>query len=132
MKNAKQKDRTISITDIRKSIMRIYGSIFVVGILYVIWIKATGYMIPCMYVTTSGFLCPGCGTTRMLLSLLQLRFVDTYTYNPVTFCLFFFWNGIALLSFWGKWPIVRNKRVLFGCFYLSLAVMLGYWIVRNI
>lgn len=130
MKIYKLQNKEMAI--IRRRIIRIYSVILAVGLLYIIWIKKTGAMIPCFYLSTSGFLCPGCGTTRMLLSLLQFKFADAYAYNPVTFSLFFFWNVIALLAFWGKWSIVMNRKFLYGCFYLSFFIMLCFWVFRNI
>lgn len=117
---------------IRTAIWKLYGGILLAGILYIIWIKSTGLMIPCFYLTTSGYLCPGCGTTRMLLSMMRFDFASAFAYNPVTFCLFFVWNGIALLCYWGKWKFIMKKGVLFGCFYASLSVMGVFWILRNI
>ena len=39
----------------------------------------------CWIYALTGFKCGGCGTTRMCVSLIELRFVDAFWYNPFVF-----------------------------------------------
>lgn len=48
----------------------------------VIMIK-TGLYLPCLFRSVTGYLCPGCGATRMFLSLMQLDPVKAFHYNPM-------------------------------------------------
>lgn len=116
----------------RTKILKIYGGFLFVGIIYFIWIQATNIYIPCFYFLTTGLLCPGCGTTRMFLSLIQLDFAGAFAHNPVAFLLFFVWNLIALLSFWGKPSFVKQGRFLYGVFAVSVIILWGFGVVRNL
>jgi len=55
------------------------------GVLYLIWIKATGLMIPCVFRLATGLKCPGCGVTHMLLDLLRLDFAGARAQNAFLF-----------------------------------------------
>lgn len=60
--------------------------VLLVGLLYYLIICVTGKRIPCLYYTFTGFYCPGCGITRMAVSLLQLDFQKAFYYHPVLLC----------------------------------------------
>ena len=49
---------------------------------YLIWILITDIKIPCLVYELTSFQCPGCGMTRMVLSLLKLDFKSAFSYNP--------------------------------------------------
>ncbi len=57
------------------------------GALYALFVKLTGFGIPCPIRLMTGLECPGCGTSRMAMSLLRLDFVSAFRYNPAVFCL---------------------------------------------
>lgn len=115
----------------RRRILKIYAVILAVGLSYLLWIGLTGLKIPCLYLLTTGLRCPGCGTTRMLLSLFKLDFAAAFSYNPVVFVLFWIWNLIALLCFVGKPKWVQKPPVLYVVFGLSLAVLVIFGLLRN-
>lgn len=60
--------------------------VLLVGLLYYLIISIVGTGIPCLYYTFSGFYCPGCGVTRMAVSLLRLDFEMAFYYHPVLLC----------------------------------------------
>ena len=115
-----------------KKILRIYGIIILVGLAYWLWIRLTGLQIPCLYLATTGLRCPGCGTTRMLLSLLRLDFGAAFSYNPVVFILFCMWNLIALLCVSDRFKWIQQPRILYFLLGLSIAVLVVFGILRNI
>ncbi|MCR5201536.1 MAG: DUF2752 domain-containing protein [Lachnospiraceae bacterium] len=41
------------------------------GLLYYLWIRVTGLVIPCVFRQVTGFYCPGCGVTRFCVSCLK-------------------------------------------------------------
>lgn len=41
--------------------------------------------IPCLFNKFTGLLCPGCGVTRMIMSMLKLDFAAAYGYNKALF-----------------------------------------------
>lgn len=112
----------------RKRIVKIYGVVLAVGFGYWLWIRLTGLKIPCLYLLTTGLQCPGCGTTRMLLSLFRLDFISAFSYNPVVFVLFWIWNLIALLCFYGR---IRKSRFLYIALGLSIAILVVFGLLRN-
>lgn len=116
----------------RTKILKIYGITLTIGIAYLIWILITNITIPCLYFTTTGLFCPGCGTTRMLLSLIKLDFFEAFSYNPVVFILLSVWNLIALLCFWGRVTFVQNPKFLYTALSISIIIFFIWGIARNI
>ncbi len=116
----------------KKKIIKIYSTILGLGLAYYIWILVTGLVIPCFYLKTTGLFCPGCGVTRMFLSLLKLDIVGAFLYNPVAFVLFFVWNLIALFCFLGKPAFVQRPGFLYGSLYVSVGTLLIFGVLRNL
>lgn len=115
-----------------KKIGKIYAITLSIGLVYFLWVKLTGLAIPCVQYATTGFLCPGCGISRMFLSMAKLDFVQAFSYNPVVFCLFFYWNFLALLCLWGKPGFIRQKPFLYGNLYATIGILVVYGVLRNI
>ena len=115
----------------RRQIFKIYSVILAVGLGYWLWIRLTGLSIPCLYLITTGLRCPGCGSTRMMLSLLRLDFAAAFSYNPVVFVLFGIWNLIAFFCFVGKPYFFQKPRFLYTVFWISLFFLIVFGILRN-
>ena len=62
-----------------------YAIILAVGVAYLIFTLCTGKGIPCIFYTLTGFECPACGVSRMIVSVVRLDFVDAYHCNPFLF-----------------------------------------------
>ena len=60
--------------------------VLLVGLFYYLVICVTGKRIPCLFYTITGLYCPGCGITRMAVSLLRLDFEKAFYYQPVLLC----------------------------------------------
>lgn len=60
--------------------------VLLVGLLYYFIISITGVAVPCIYYSTTGFYCPGCGVTRMAVALIRLDFEKAFYYHPVLLC----------------------------------------------
>lgn len=45
------------------------------------------FAVPCVFRTLTGFKCPGCGITHMLIAELQLDFAQAYAANPALYLL---------------------------------------------
>lgn len=70
----------------KKRLLKHLKLIFVIAILgisYVTFIKTTGLSIPCQFKILTGLECPGCGTTRVCLSLLSLNVKTAFSINPI-------------------------------------------------
>ena len=115
----------------RKRIFKIYTAILSVGLIYLLWIGLTGLKIPCLYLLTTGLQCPGCGITRMLLSLLCLDFAAAFSFNPVVFVLFWIWNLIALFCFIGKPKWIQKPSILYTVLGISIAILVVFGLLRN-
>lgn len=115
----------------RMKILKIYGTFVGIGLIYFLWTKVTQIYIPCFYLTTTGFLCPGCGTTRMFLSILRLDFAGAFSHNPVVFLLFIIWNLISLLCFLGKPSFIKNEKFLYSALVISVILLLIFGVLRN-
>lgn len=116
----------------RKRIIKIYCGILAVGLPYLFWILITGKKLPCFYYENMGIECPACGNTRMFLSMAKLDFISAFFYNPVSFILFFIWNFVALLCFWGKIKFVQNPKFLYTLFGFSVAIYVIWGFIRNL
>ena len=69
---------------LKKAILLWVGAL-IIGFIVAIILNSQGWYLPCPFRTLTGYLCPGCGTTRMFMALLQLDFVKAYHYNRVVF-----------------------------------------------
>lgn len=116
----------------RKRILKIYGVTLVVGTIYYLWILLTGFSVPCLYYETTGYLCPGCGTSRMFLHLAKFNITAAFNSNPAVFLLLVFWNAVALFCFIGRPRIFGNKRFLYSCLAVSIASLMIFCIIRNV
>ena len=114
----------------KKAILIIYGILLTLGLSYLFWILAGNQGAQCFYMENFGVKCPGCGTTRMFLSMVKLDFISAFKYNPVMFVLFFFWNTTALLCFIGKPKWVKNQYFLASASLVSVFALILFGIIR--
>ncbi|MBE6665686.1 MAG: DUF2752 domain-containing protein [Ruminococcaceae bacterium] len=69
----------------RKRFFRILKRYLIVlgaGILYFVFTTVTKIGIPCPFRLVTGFLCPGCGISRMMIALANFDFVSAFHHNP--------------------------------------------------
>ena len=98
----------------------------VIGFCFLLLYLKLGIYIPCLFRKFTGFYCPGCGITRMFLSILQLDFYQAFRYNPLVFMLFV---GVILFK------ILRfnfSKKSKEYASYFLLVVVIFYGVFRNI
>lgn len=103
-------------------------------IIYLIFSNITGFAIPCIFNYLTGFLCPGCGSTRMLKALLSGDIIKAFYYNqflflslPIFLVLLInvFYSNIKNIKPW----IFKIPNYIY-IIYAALAIIFG--IVRNI
>lgn len=127
---------TDKIPEIRERFRKVlikYSIIFVIAFAYLIFVLCTGIRIPCVLYELTGIKCPGCGVTRMLVSIARFKFVTAFNYNP-----FLFITGPFLLAYlffcelkyiktgdkdMGKWEMF---------IWVELFLALTYGVLRNI
>ena len=81
-------------------------SILILGLfaflLFLFLNQTYSFYIPCFFHKITGLYCPGCGITRMVLSLLHLDFYQAFRWNPFLFLLtpLFIVYGGAYFLYW--------------------------------
>ena len=68
-----------------KRVLLIYLVLLIIFIAYYILNKTTGFYIPCIFHELTGLDCPGCGITRCLFYLVNLRIKGAFLVNPLVF-----------------------------------------------
>ena len=107
--------------------------VLLLGIAYVIFIKITGWMIPCPIKLVTGNYCPGCGVSRMLLALLRMDFEAAYHANPLLFFLFpvILLYGLVKGIQFVKTGKEQQSRVEQIGIFLVCIVTIAFWVMRN-
>lgn len=105
-----------------------------VGLLYYVFVKFTGWGIPCFFNKATGFTCPGCGISRMLMAIIELDFVEAFKFNPALFTVLPFILSVLTID---RIEYVRygarKKRVWKNVVIIvSLFLLIGFCIYRNI
>lgn len=104
-----------------------------VGMGYVFLLLFTPFSIPCPFHAVTGWYCPGCGVSRMCLSLLQLDFAAALRSNaalilllPVALFLFIFQTVRYIRT--GQRSLSRWQTVLI---WSATVLLLAFGILRN-
>jgi hypothetical protein len=73
------------------------------GMAYYIFYTITGIGVPCIFRTITGYKCPGCGVTHMVVHMSHMEFVKAYNDNQLLFT---------------TWPLLIGELIYM--FYLRL------------
>lgn len=87
--------------------------------------------INCPIKKITGLYCPGCGITRMLLSILQLDFYQALRYNPLLFLSLPFFLFLIVESIITKKEPLYNK-IPTKIWVAIIVIFMIYGILRNI
>ena len=104
-----------------------------IGLAYALFVRLTGWGIPCVFHLITGLQCPGCGVTRMCLALLRLDFYAAARYNLLILCLL----PVALVLYVYKAIVyVRTGEAKMGMgekvFYcIAFLLCIGFCVLRN-
>ncbi len=107
--------------------------ILAAGVLYYIWIRLTDIRIPCLIHTFTGLKCPGCGITRVFLSLIEFDLKAAFEANALVTILLPFaalygiYKGIVYIKT-GK---IRYSKVENIIFIIISIIALGFAVCRN-
>ncbi|MWV46306.1 DUF2752 domain-containing protein [Paenibacillus sp. HJL G12] len=97
------------------------------GLLYLkVWLPVTHIHVPCIFHELTGLYCPGCGITRVVLSLLSLDVVQAFRYNPLVFTL------IPLYTMYGIAHKRKRKRIGNAIMAVMLILTLAFGLLRNL
>lgn len=106
--------------------------IFILSLAYLIKFILTGSGLDCLFYKYTHLYCPGCGVSRMFISVFQLDFYQAYRYNPLVFIL-----GVLTLVYIIVdiiyFAIKKNHIKLPNWVYIGiLIIVLLYGILRNV
>ncbi len=104
------------------------------GILYAVFVLHTGLGIPCAFHMITGLLCPGCGVTRMLLSLMRGDFAGAWRANAMLmvlspFLLYILADSVMAYVRAGSFRVRRWQEVLL---YIMIGMLVVFAAVRNL
>lgn len=107
--------------------------ILMAGFVYGIFVQYTGLAIPCPFHKITGLKCPGCGVTGMCIALIQLDFKEAFLCHPMLFLLLV---PLGTVCVGGAITYIREgtgrmKRWQNVVLYASIALLVGYGVVRN-
>lgn len=83
----------------------------------------------CFFFELTGLYCPGCGITRLVLSLIQLDFYQAFRFNPLIFIL------IILSAIYIIYSLIRYKKIKQISNKLAIfliIIVLIFTVLRNI
>lgn len=105
-----------------------------IGIAYYLFVTLTGWAIPCPLYAITGLYCPGCGITRMFISLLSLEFAQAFHNNAVVCVLLLPAIGFSIMKAiqYVKTGQVTYKRWEGVLVFLALLLTLGFGVIRNL
>ena len=117
---------------LRKTAIK-YGIILGLGFIYLIFTLLTDIRIPCLIYELTGIKCPGCGVTRMIISIAKLDFSAAFKYNP-----FLFITGpfiLAYLFFSELKYVLKGERLSKkwdALMWAELVLAIAYGVLRNV
>jgi hypothetical protein len=118
---------------------RLKNLFFVISILmviaigyYILYVNYPSFVVKCMFKQMTGFKCPGCGVTRMLVNFMEFDFMDGVKYNIFLAATLPFVVYIIVYSAY-LYLVDKKGNKVFNVSCYVYAVLLVVWgIVRNI
>lgn len=101
---------------------------------YGLWVALSGHGLPCLFHRITGWLCPGCGMSRVMGALLRLDLPAAFSYN----LLWPLYGGYVLFVFLSAAiPYVRHGKANLSprpqwVHWVVLGVVLVYGVLRNV
>ncbi len=110
------------------------GIFSAVCIIYYVIYRTMGLGIVCPLNKLTGLLCPVCGASRMLVSLLHFDFRSALYFNGAFLLLLPLWLITAIFYFYGYVKSGNTKAMTWHkiVIYSSIAVLVGFGILRNV
>lgn len=109
-----------------------YLIVLLILVLYYIIYKIFHIGVPCIFNYITGLYCPGCGLTRMCISILKLDFYQAFRYNPFVFVLLV----LTIIYLIIKFILLRFKNIKISIpqyvYYIIIVLAIIFMILRNI
>lgn len=108
--------------------------IIILLFIYLILGEYFNIYIPCPIHKLTNFYCPGCGSTRMLKSLLKGNFYQAFRFNPLLFIMLPFFIVVIISD---TITLNKNKKSILHklepyIWYILIGIFIIYGILRNI
>ena len=103
-------------------------SFIILGILFILVFIRFNYRIPCIIHETTGLYCPGCGGTRMTLSLLKLDIYQAFRYNMLLTIAIPF----IILHLICRYIFKLKYKIPNWFIYVLIIIVLVFGVLRNI
>ncbi len=119
----------------RRSTVVAIWSLIIAGAayLYIFEPGRSGFFLPCLFRSLTGFSCPGCGATRALHQILHGHFGTAFTLNPLFLLaipvLLFALIRYSVIVMRGGVP--RPNALPAPYIYAIFFIILSFWIFRN-
>jgi len=103
-------------------------AIAITGILIIILVVKFGLRIPCLFHELTGLYCPGCGGTRAVVSLIELKPYQALRYNIIITLLI----PVFLICLFYKYVLKGKKKIPNWIWWTLLIILVLFGILRNI
>lgn len=108
--------------------------ILAVGIAYYIFYSLTGIGLKCPLFELTGLLCPGCGMSRMFVSIFTFDFSSAFYYNAALLILLPFFIGVTISYYYGyiKYGNTKVTKSQGAILIVCIILLLIFGVLRNI
>lgn len=101
-------------------------------ILLIIIILAYLFNLGCPIHHIFGVYCPGCGITRMFISIFQLQFYQAFRYNPLVFIYLIGYLIYLIIKILYKKVFNKDVKIPNTILYILIIIAIVFGILRNI
>jgi uncharacterized membrane protein len=125
--NSEQKSRLSIFT--RKAAI-----LLLIGLGYYLFVKLTGWGIPCPFYLLTEKYCPGCGISRMCMALLEMNLQKAFHYNALVLLMLPFAAifGIRRLVLYIRNGDTQPDRIEQVFLIIAAVLVFAFWILRNL
>ena len=106
--------------------------ILIILFAYLLYYFFTGNGIPCIFKKITGLYCPGCGITRMFLSLIKFDIYQAFRYNPLVFILIILYIIYRLVDIIVFIRTNNHFKINDRTYWFLLILVFCFAILRNI
>lgn len=125
---------TDSIKGRALKVILIFSIFLAVGLLYAALCRMIGFGIPCVFHSLTGYYCPGCGVSRMFLSLLRFDISGAWKCNPAVLSMLPLGCVIAIdmIACYIKKGEKHPRKWVSVSFCIMIIVLILFGVCRNI